>query len=220
MIKKYKTIYEKGQAEIVEKKSRFIANMMPVMTEDEAIQFVESIKKKYYNATHNVYAYVVGYKNELQRYSDDGEPSGTAGMPILNVLKGQDIKNVVIVVTRYFGGTLLGTGGLVRAYSKSAKKGLETIGIIEKRLYQHISIEVEYTISGKVQYVLNEHNYIIKDTIYTELVTYNVLVYIDDINIFEKQITEVTKAKANIEYKHRQYCAIINNKIELLECPH
>lgn len=108
MLKKYKTILTQAEAEIVEKKSRFIATVRPVKTEEEAKAFIEEMKKKYWNATHNVFAYQIGERNELQRFSDDGEPQGTAGMPVLSVLKGEDIKDTAIVVTRYFGGTLLG----------------------------------------------------------------------------------------------------------------
>ena len=121
MLKNIKTILAQAEAEIVEKKSRFIATVRPVKTEEEAKAFIEEMKKKYWNATHNVFAYQIGERNELQRFSDDGEPQGTAGMPVLSVLKGEDIKDTAIVVTRYFGGTLLGTGGLVRAYGHSAK---------------------------------------------------------------------------------------------------
>ena len=123
MLEQYKTVLEQGQQEIVEKKSRFIATVRPVKTEEEAKSFIEEIKKIYWNATHNVFAYQIGERNEIQRFSDDGEPQGTAGMPVLDVLQREDIKNTAIVVTRYFGGTLLGTGGLVRAYGKSAKEG-------------------------------------------------------------------------------------------------
>lgn len=115
-----KTIVKSGYAEITEKKSRFIANVRPVKSEDEAKAFVEEMKKKYYDARHNVFAYQIGEKNELKRFSDDGEPQGTAGMPVLSVLTGGDIKNTAVVVTRYFGGILLGTGGLVRAYTLAA----------------------------------------------------------------------------------------------------
>ena len=129
MLKKYKTILAQAEAEIVEKKSRFIATVRPVKTEEEARSFIDELKKKYWDATHNVFAYQIGERNEIQRFSDDGEPQGTAGMPVLNVLKGEDVKDAAIVVTRYFGGTLLGTGGLVRAYGKAAKEVLLSAGI-------------------------------------------------------------------------------------------
>ena len=124
MLSQYKTVYCGGEAEIIEKKSRFIATVRPVKSEEEAIAFIESMKKKYWNATHNCSAYVIGEHFQIQRCSDDGEPSGTAGKPMLDVLLGEEIHDVVVVVTRYFGGTLLGTGGLVRAYSSSTKEGL------------------------------------------------------------------------------------------------
>ena len=152
----YITIKGYGTDEIVEKKSRFIANVKPIKSEEDAISFVEEIKKKYYDARHNCYAYQLGDRNQIQRYSDDGEPSGTAGMPILDVLRGRDIKDTIVVVTRYFGGTLLGTGGLVRAYSSATKVGIEKAGLIERIAHIRQKFTVDYTLSGKVQYeILN-----------------------------------------------------------------
>ena len=159
-----KTTVKRGSAEIVEKKSRFIANVCPVKTEEEAKSFIDSIKKQHYNARHNVFAYQIGEKNEIKRFSDDGEPQGTAGMPVLNVLAGGDIKNTIIVVTRYFGGTLLGTGGLVRAYTEAAKAGLENAGIYEIGLYKKIEVCVDYTLNGKVQYEISKGGYFVEDT--------------------------------------------------------
>ena len=156
MLKKYKTILAQAEAEIVEKKSRFIATVRPVKTEEEARSFIEELKKKYWDATHNVFAYQIGERNEIQRFSDDGEPQGTAGMPVLNVLKGEDVKDTAIVVTRYFGGTLLGTGGLVRAYGKAAKEGLLTAGIAELVLYSRYFVTVDYTDSGTVRSLRKE----------------------------------------------------------------
>ena len=128
----YKTVYEGGTAEVVEKKSRFIATVFAVSTEEAALGHIEEMRKKYWDARHNCYAYVIGTKGEVQRFSDDGEPSQTAGKPMLDVLLGEEVRNVLVVVTRYFGGTLLGTGGLVRAYSKAAKDGLCNSTIITK----------------------------------------------------------------------------------------
>ena len=125
MTEQYQTVYEGGTGEIVEKKSRFIATVRPVETEEEALAFIEEMKKKYWDARHNCFAYVLGERQEIMRCSDDGEPSGTAGRPMLEVLLAEEIRNVAVVVTRYFGGTLLGTGGLVRAYSQAVKAGLE-----------------------------------------------------------------------------------------------
>ena len=181
MLKKYKTILTQAEAEIVEKKSRFIATVRPVKTEEEAKAFIEERKKKYWNATHNVFAYQIGERNELQRFSDDGEPQGTAGMPVLSVLKGEDIKDTAIVVTRYFGGTLLGTGGLVRAYGHSAKEGL----------YRKYSVLAAYSDSGKVQYEILQDGHELFDTIYTEQVEFIVLVETDAADSFEKKMTEI-----------------------------
>ena len=127
----YKTVKKGAYDEFVEKKSRFIGYVKPVTTEDEAIEFVNAVRKKHSDATHNCYAYIVR-ENNIMRYSDDGEPAGTAGMPILDVLRKEDLTDVCVVVTRYFGGTLLGTGGLVRAYTKGAQVGLDAAERIEK----------------------------------------------------------------------------------------
>ena len=167
----------------MEKKSRFIATVRPVKTEEEAKAFIEEMKKKYWNATHNVFAYQIGERNELQRFSDDGEPQGTAGMPVLSVLKGEDIKDTAIVVTRYFGGTLLGTGGLVRAYGHSAKEGLLAAGIAELVLYWKYSVLAAYPDSGKVQYEILQDGH--------ELFEFIVLVETDAADSFEKKMTEI-----------------------------
>lgn len=122
-----------GEGELIEKKSRFIATVKPVDSEDEALEFIAGLKKKYWNATHNCFAFVIGERQEIQRCSDDGEPQGTAGRPMLDVLLGEDVHNVAVVVTRYFGGTLLGTGGLVRAYSRSVQEGLNKASSSKRR---------------------------------------------------------------------------------------
>lgn len=197
MLLRYKTVLNEGETEIVEKKSRFIATVRPVKTEDEAKAFIEEMRKKYWNATHNCFAYRVGENSEIQRFSDDGEPGGTAGMPMLNVLVGEDIKNVAVVVTRYFGGTLLGTGGLVRAYSKSAKEGLLATGIAELVLYRKYSVVADYTDSGKVQYEILNDGYEMLDTVYTDKVEYIVLVEIETTGAFESKMTEIFRGKQN-----------------------
>lgn len=191
MLEKYRTIVKEGVGEIIEKKSRFIATARPVKTEDEAKAFIEEMKKKYWDASHNVSAYQIGERDELQRFSDDGEPQGTAGMPMLSVLKGEEIKNTAVVVTRYFGGTLLGTGGLVRAYGKAAKEGLLAAGIVELVLYARYEVEADYTASGKVQYELLQGGYVIFDTVYTEHVVFLVLVEAGAGSNFEKKMVDL-----------------------------
>lgn len=205
MIEKFKTISGDGTAEIVEKKSRFIANVHTVETEEQAVAFIEQIKKKYWDARHNCYAYVLGLDNKIQRYSDDGEPGGTAGMPMLEVLLGEQVRNTIVVVTRYFGGTLLGTGGLVRAYSKSTKEGLLAAGIVERVLYTQIDITVDYSLSGKVQYEALQGEHKIQDTVYTENVCFKLLVAVSQTDGFIKNITNVTNGKAVIEIGENIY---------------
>lgn len=213
---RYQTVYKPAQAEIVEKKSRFIASVSPAKTEEEAICFIESIKKKYWNASHNCYAYSVEIKSELQRCSDDGEPSGTAGKPILEVLSGSKIKNTAIVVTRYFGGTLLGTGGLVRAYCQAAKEGLASSCIITKILGLKLKIETDYKGLGKIQHLLAKKNLKILETIYTEAVEIEVVVPIELVEEIEGAITEGTNAKAKMKRGETCYFAEIEGAIKIL----
>ena len=155
MKESYITVKSSAAAEITEKRSRFIASVKPVSTEDEALEFLNGLKQKYWNATHNVYAYIIE-GNNIMRYSDDGEPGGTAGLPVLEILKKEGLTNIIVVVTRYFGGVLLGTGGLVHAYSKSAKAGVEAAEIIEMVLCRRIDIDIDYTLLGKLQNELSK----------------------------------------------------------------
>lgn len=153
-MKAYKVLYEGASAEIVEKKSRFIADVRKVESEEEATAFIEEIKKKYWDARHHCSAFVIGQKGQLTRCSDDGEPSGTAGRPMLEVLLGEGICDIAVVVTRYFGGVLLGTGGLVRAYSAAVKEGLKNCVTGYRRLGTEIEMQTDYTGLGKLQYLL------------------------------------------------------------------
>ena len=152
----YRTVYKGGEGEITEKKSRFIATVSPASSEEEALLFIESMRKKYWDARHNCFAYVIGKRGELKRFSDDGEPGGTAGKPILEVITGEGLCNAAIVVTRYFGGTLLGTGGLVRAYTAASKEGLASSVIVTKILGVRLHIMTDYNGLGKIQYILGQ----------------------------------------------------------------
>lgn len=198
MVERYLTIYDNNEADLEEKKSKFIATIKHVETEEEIKIFLEEIRKKYWNATHNVFAYTIGLKQPIERCSDDGEPSGTAGMPILEVIRGMNLRNVIVVVTRYFGGTLLGTGGLVRAYSGCAKLGLESSNIAENILYYLMDVKIDYTLSGKVQYEILQNDYIIHDTQYQDNVIYTVLVEHNKKEIFETKIMDITSGCVNI----------------------
>ncbi len=196
MLKTYRTVEQLGQAEIVIEKSTFIGYAKPVSNEEEALAFIQEIKKKHRNATHNVPAYVLGEHNEIQRCNDDGEPSGTAGVPVLEVLKKEDLRDVAVVVTRYFGGIKLGAGGLVRAYTRGAKIALEAAKIITKVLYQVIIVTVDYTMLGALQNQLRLNQYDTKDIVYDELVHLHVWVEQDDVANFKAQIIEWTNGRA------------------------
>lgn len=215
MLEQYRTVYVGGEAEIVEKKSRFIATVRPVKSEEEAITFIESLKKKYWNATHNCFAYVIGEHFQIQRCSDDGEPSGTAGKPMLDVLLGEEIHDVVVVVTRYFGGTLLGTGGLVRAYQSSTKAGLEASKVITKKYGRKVRVQTDYTGLGKIQYILAQRGLTILDTEYTERVDLMVLLPTSEVNSVLAEITEGTNGQAVIEILEECYFANIDGRMEI-----
>lgn len=192
-------VYQGGQGEIEEKKSRFICNVLPVVTEEEALRFIEKTKKKYWDARHNCFAYVIGERQQVQRCSDDGEPSGTAGRPMLDVLLGNCLSNVVVVVTRYFGGTLLGTGGLVRAYQKSTQEGLKASIILKKCCGNLVSIQTDYNGIGKLQYIAATMELHILDTEYTDKVVMKVLVPVEQQQEYEKKVIEATSGKSNLE---------------------
>lgn len=195
----YKILYEGKSAEIVEKKSRFIATLKPVESEEEATAFIEMMKKKYWDARHNCYAYVIGENNELQRFSDDGEPGGTAGKPMLEVLLGEGVHNVAVVVTRYFGGVLLGTGGLVRAYGRSTKAGLEASIIKERVKGYNVTMYTDYNGIGKIQYIMSNMGINIHNEEYTDKVTVHLTVRENSYNSLIKQITEATAGKTVID---------------------
>lgn len=201
----YKIVYESGMAEITEKKSRFIANVAPVCSEEEAAAFIESVRKKYYDARHNCSAFVIGRNRELTRCSDDGEPSGTAGRPILEVLNGEELTDTIIVVTRYFGGTLLGTGGLVRAYTEAAKAGLSNAGIAIMRYGTSISVKTDYTDLGRIQYLLGNKEIPILESRYTDKVELIVRVPEENADMVMKELTESTGARAALEILEKSY---------------
>ena len=216
MLNQYKTVYRGGEAEIVEKKSRFIATVIPVKSEEEAITFIESLKKQYWNATHNCFAYVIGDHFQTQRCSDDGEPSQTAGKPMMDVLTGAGLTDVAVVVTRYFGGTLLGTGGLVRAYSGAVQEGLKNSTVITKYLGVKLSVTTDYNGVGKLQYLFGQKEIPILSAEYTDKVVFTVLVESSRIQEIKKAITEATSATAQMEESDPVYFAEINGKFTVM----
>ena len=199
MSENIRIVYEGGQGEIIEKKSRFIADVAWVESEEEAAAFLERIRKKYWDARHHCSAYVLGDKNEISRCSDDGEPSGTAGRPILDVLVGSGVHNACIVVTRYFGGVLLGTGGLVRAYSQAAKEGLEQSTIVEQIPGRQILLTCDYNSIGKIQYIAGNRGYQAMDSEYSDVVKLTYLVPEEEADRFCAEITEATNGRTKME---------------------
>ena len=217
MDKQYKTVYEGGVGEIIEKKSRFIATVIPCEDEETALQFIEATKKKYWDASHNCSAYTIGLNHELERCSDDGEPQKTAGRPMLDVLLNEGIHNVCVVVTRYFGGTLLGTGGLVRAYQAAVKEGLENSVIITKQYGKKIRIVTDYNGIGKLQYIVATNGYTTLSTEYTDVVTARIMVTPSEQEGFIKKVTEATAGRAEIEEEGEVWFADNDGEVMLFE---
>lgn len=213
MLERYKTIYQGNVGEIIEKKSRFIATVRLVESEEEALAFIEEMRKKYWNATHNCFAYVIGEHREIVRCSDDGEPSGTAGKPMLDVLLGEELYNTAVVVTRYFGGTLLGTGGLVRAYSKAVQEGLAQSQIIEKQYGIILEIGTDYQGLGKIQYIIGENKIPLLDSQYTDVVTLQVLLPMREKERFVAELVEGTNGRVRIEEKEELYYGVLDGNV-------
>lgn len=213
MVERLRTVYQGGVGEIVEKKSRFIATVRLVESEEEALTVLEAARKKYWDATHNCFAYVIGERRETVRCSDDGEPSGTAGRPMLDVLLGEEITNVIVIVTRYFGGTLLGTGGLVRAYSRAVQEGLAHSRLIEKMYGVRMEIQSDYTGIGKIQYLLASGQIPVLDTRYTDQVVTEVLVPKRQADRIRSEITEGTNGRAKMRETEELYFAVLDGEI-------
>jgi len=205
VLKNYLTVRPEGQAEIIIQKSRFIGHIKRTESEEEALAFIQKIKKEHSQATHNCSAYLIGEHDQHQKANDDGEPSGTAGVPMLEVLKQNNLKDTCVVVTRYYGGIKLGAGGLIRAYSKTTSEALKATGIVERQLMKEIALTIEYPLLGKLENELRQQNYLIKDIDYLELVTFNVLVNIDEIDSFTDWIIDLTSDQVEIEQKSDQY---------------
>ena len=194
--KAYKTVSRPADAEYIEKKSRFIATVSPVGDDASARDFVMGVKKKYPDARHNCYAYLT--LDGMTRYSDDGEPKGTAGLPILGVLQKQELSGVAVVVTRYFGGILLGAAGLLRAYTKAAADGVEAAGVVTVKPYTRVDITVSFSDAERVKYELSRMELPEFQTEYLDAVTYKLLVPEEQTDALVDRITQITAAKAKI----------------------
>lgn len=198
---------DNGEAELVEKRSRFIGRVWRTDTEEEALERIKQVRENHRDATHNVYAYIIR-ENNITRYSDDGEPSGTSGMPTLNVFASEGITNVCCVITRYFGGTLLGTGGLVRAYSKAAKMALDEAGVSMMAQWSLYLISVQYNFYERALRLLNDFEAVVQLTDFGADVTIETLLREDKEGLFIDQLTECTAGKVHIEKKGEQFCGI------------
>ena len=214
--KGYQVVYTGGVGEIVEKKSRFICTVKPVQSEEEATDFINEMKKKYWDAKHNCSAFVIGSKQLLTRCSDDGEPASTAGRPMLDVLLREGICDVAVVVTRYFGGVLLGTGGLVRAYQGAVAAGLEASTIITKLNGKLLNIKTDYNGLGKIQYILGQRGIKILDSIYTENVELEILIPEDEVASVQAEITEGTNGRARQTLGDECWFAEIDGEMMIL----
>lgn len=208
-MKNHRTIKENGLHELTVKKSRFICSLMRTESENDAQLFLESVKKQHPKANHNCSAYLIGENSKIQRASDDGEPSGTAGLPILEVLKKNNLEDVTAVVTRYFGGIKLGAGGLIRAYGTATSEAVQHLGIVEKRLHQFILVSVPYTMSGKLQNALPQNDYRIESVDYTDQVTFKCVIDVEQLDSFSEEIIEWTSAQANLQYAEQAWIEVV-----------
>ena len=213
MTESSRIVYRGGTGEITEKKSRFIADIRPVSTEEEALAFIEEIRKKYWDARHHCYAYILGERGQQSRCSDDGEPSQTAGRPMLDVLTGEELTDVCAVVTRYFGGTLLGTGGLVRAYSRAVQEGLARSRIIERQYGTVLEIRTDYNGIGKILYLIGQKGLLTLDSEYTDRVKVRILVPVSETDRVEKELVEATSGRVELARGESFYYADLDGKV-------
>ncbi|MFP7492383.1 YigZ family protein [Terribacillus saccharophilus] len=205
MLTTYFTVKTEGSHEIVIQKSRFIGHVKRVETEEEAIGFIQKIKKEHKDATHNCSAYMIGEHDLIQKASDDGEPSGTAGVPILEVLKKKGLKDTAVVVTRYFGGIKLGAGGLIRAYSGSASQSIDEIGIVRRQLMQLAEVHIDYTLLGKAENELRQSAYTLRSIDYADRVVLHVAMESGKEEEFQAYMTDMTNAQAEITFGGQEY---------------
>ncbi|WP_226618579.1 YigZ family protein [Cytobacillus firmus] len=206
MLPSYYTVKGYGENEIEIERSRFIAHVGRAETADEALEFIQKIKKMHSNATHNCSAYLIGENDQIQKANDDGEPSGTAGVPILEVLKKKKLKDTVVVITRYFGGIKLGAGGLIRAYGRATSEGLQATGIVERKLMTVMKTKIDYTLLGKVENELRSSTaYTLKEIHYLDVVEIETYVEDDQTDVFAEWMTELTNGKSEVNKGARIY---------------
>ncbi|RSL35135.1 YigZ family protein [Salibacterium salarium] len=205
MLSSYYTVKSTGTNEITINKSRFIAHVKRVTTENEAQEFIQAVKKEHASATHNCSAYMIGEQDDIQKANDDGEPSRTAGVPMLEVLKKRHLKDTCVVVTRYFGGIKLGAGGLIRAYGSAVTEGINAVGVVDRQLMNVIGITLDYTWLGKMENEIRQSSYLLKDVLYEESVCFLVYVPVDNVTSFTDWVTNITNGQGIIEEKEEVY---------------
>lgn len=208
----YRTVFTFGEDEVIINKSRFIGYASPIECEEDALAFIDKIKEKHRDATHNVSAYVFGENSNTQRFNDDGEPSGTAGIPALEVIKKEDLRNVVVVVTRYFGGIKLGGGGLIRAYTRGAKIGLEAATMVDMVVHRKLRIRLDYTLYGKIENHLLVNEYKVDETSFDSSVNITICIDNEDLSDFIKTITDLTSGNLEIEELELLHLPILDGK--------
>ncbi|WP_155591947.1 YigZ family protein [Lysinibacillus cavernae] len=211
MRENYLTVKGYGESEIIISKSRFLTYIERAETEEDAISFIDRIKKLHHHATHNCSAYIIGEHDHIQKANDDGEPSGTAGVPMLEVLKKQGLKDTVVVVTRYFGGIKLGGGGLIRAYGKATTEGIIAAQVVERKLHHFMKVAIDYTWLGKVENEIRSSSYTLEEIRYLEGVEIIVSVPKEEEEQFESWITEITNGQASISFEDAQFVEFIVN---------
>ncbi len=207
-MQEYKTVEKEASDSFIEKKSKFIGYAKPVKTQEDALEFISEIKSKHWDATHNVYAYVLR-ENNIQRYSDDGEPSGTAGVPVLDVMLKESLVDVCVVATRYFGGTLLGAGGLVRAYSHTSKIALEAAGIITMAQCSVMSAEVDYSFYDRLNILLSDFSAVILDTSFSDKVCVKFSVKENIVDLLNAKLIDVSNGKYISKFLRNEFSKTI-----------
>jgi len=213
----YRMLKDYAETFFIEKKSKFISYAKPVYSEDEALEFLASIRKKHYDATHNCYAYILGESMNIQRSSDDGEPSGTAGVPILEVMKKEQITNSIIIVTRYFGGILLGAGGLIRAYTEGAANGIKAAGTVRVQPFSISRVTIDYSFLSKLQYEIPRKKYLLQDTEYLDTVKMHILTSPKDAEQLKSDVAEWTNGSGKVEYLGDEMLKVDETTNELIK---
>lgn len=208
----YRTLAKKSSDEIIINKSRFVGYASPIVNEEEAVLFIKEISEKHKDATHNVYAYVYGKESSIQRFSDDGEPSGTAGIPVLETIKKEELRNIVVVVTRYFGGTKLGGGGLIRAYTKSAKIAINSSIIVENKLFNKLLMRVSYSSYGKIENYFIEGDYVAESIEFLEQVEIEIHIEKNKIDIVISDLMNITNGELFYDLRGEIYLPVKDGK--------